>query len=109
MKAKMWARSRNTGYDWTLIDQNLTPDSVTFSDRGEVQVKIKIDNLSTSGNFDGVMSLSIHELYYILGAAEQHRAKRQKEKFERVNKRLEKLEPDNPLREIFGEFMNDAS
>jgi len=73
MKLTMRGKLRDTGHLHTIIEENIEPKKVTLGEDGLVGIKVDIGPIHTSGNFTGTISLSLSELYFLIGTLEQRK------------------------------------
>jgi hypothetical protein len=73
MKLEITPKSRNTGNAHTLVEQDLATTRARLTKDGKLVLDVQVGPMETSGNSDGTLTLTIAEIYGLLGILEERK------------------------------------
>ena len=89
MNIMMWPKSKWTGNSYKIVDKTINSRDVVVDNEFLVKISIPIGPIQTSGDFKGVLSISLAELHSLVGIVEE-------KKLERLLKKIEKSVAPDP-------------
>jgi len=73
VRLRITPEGRFTGNHHVLIEKRLLSRDVSLNEDNEIELKMKVGPITTSGRFNGRLTMKISEFYQILGAVEEYK------------------------------------